>query len=224
MLHHLRGPARSAGLVMAGLALLAGCRFSPFGSREPGSASRAVRATVSTAAGAGYDTYEGTGEFGVNDADGVRLPKTFNMNSQATDGRGDRSLMLWRSQAADRQSPPVGTYSVAIPDYTRPSWATLAMAYHRKVDGWYEAYVGQSGTVTVTESSSRRFAGTFRISAVRYYRRPLTGTGREPGIVLGRPDAVPPDQPKVEITGTFSAAPFRDRGVDVAFRDVRPGG
>jgi hypothetical protein len=50
--------------------------------------------------------------------------------------------------------------------------------------------------------------GLASLTAVRYYRRPVRGTGREEGMVLGRPDAVPPGQPTVEITGTFSASPM----------------
>jgi hypothetical protein len=146
------------------------------------------------------------GEFGVNDADGVNQPKTFSMNSRSQEGPGGRSLNLWRYQGTDRTPPALGTYAVVLPDYRQACWPTMAAAYHTEVDSCMEAYVGQSGTVTITESSSQRFAGKFRFTAVRYYRRPLRGTGRELG------NGARPSQrgaPTIEITGSFVAFPWR---------------
>ena len=188
---------------------------------DPGAGGPAFfRAAVTAAAGAGVagDTYEGTGEFGVNDADGVRRPRTFILNSTATDGRGERNFSLSRQQGSDAGRLARGEYEVALPDPARARWRTLAAVYTRTVDGWMEAYVGRAGTVTVTASTPERVAGTFRFTGVRYYRRPLRGTGREEGLVLGSPGAVPAGQPTLEITGAFAAAPWRTDGVTTSDR------
>ena len=206
-MHPLRGSTCRLALLLAGLLPLAACRTAPAGEeRGPGRPPDGVHATVTMAAGT-VESYTGTGHFGVNDADGINHPKTFSMNSRPASREARGRLSLWRYQGAERASPPVGTYPVAIPDNAQPRWAGFAAAYYTEADGWNESYVGRNGTVIVTESSPGRFAGRFRFTAVRYYRRPMRGTGREPGMVLGRPSEVPPDQPTVEITGTFVAYP-----------------
>jgi hypothetical protein len=198
------------GLLIFCLAPLAGCRTAPAEEGQPaGSVPPGVRATITAATGAINETFTGTGSFGVNDADGVNQPKTFSVDSRPADGSGTRSFSLWRFQGTDRTAPPVGTYPVAGPSNAQAYWPTMAAVYRTEVDGWVETYVGQSGRVTVTASSPDRFAGTFRFTAVRYYRRPMRGTGREPGMVLGTPSEVPPGQPTIEVTGSFAASPWR---------------
>jgi hypothetical protein len=192
------------------LALVPGCRTPPAGQDPHASGiPPGVHATVTAPTRAINETFTGTGEFGVNDADGVNQPKTFSVGARPTDGSGVRSLSLWRFQGTDRTPPAVGTYAVAGPENTQAYWPTMAATYRTEVDGWVEAYVGRSGTITVAESSPQRFAGRFRFTAVRYYRRPMRGSGREPGMVLGRPSEVPPGQPTIEVTGSFVASPWR---------------
>jgi hypothetical protein len=212
MLLSLLRPTHCVGLLILCLAPVAGCRTAPAGeSPQTGSVPPGVRATITTATGAINETFTGTGSFDVNDADGVNRPKTFSVDAQPADRSGVRRLSLWRFQGTDRTSPPVGTYAVAGPNNAQAYWPTIATAYFTEVDGWMEAYVGQSGTVTVTESSPDRFAGRFRFTAVRYYRRPMRGTGNESGMVLGKPSEVPPGQPTIEVFGSFAASPRRPR-------------
>lgn len=214
MLYVLCRVRRPLLLAVVGAAAIGGCRTGDAGGPGPGAKGPSFLRATATGAGQGVpdDTYEGTGEFGVNDADGVSRPRTFTIHSQATDGRGERSVGVWRQQGAERALPGAGTYDVAGPDYTQSRWRTMAVTYQRVVDGWLEAYVGRAGSLTITESTAERVAGTFRFTGVRYYRRPTRGTGREEGLVLGRPDAVPPDQPTIEVSGSFAAEPWRDRG------------
>ena len=206
---------RTCWLLLVALAPSVPACGSPATSRaaHAGSATPGVRVTVLGPDGAARDAYEGAGGFTVDDADGVTRPKHFRVHVDAADARGRRSLTLWRAQGAQATPPVPGTYPIAVPERAPAHSPGMAGTYTAAVDGWFEGYVGTAGTVTVTESSAGRVAGTFRFTATRYYRRPLRGTGTEAGVVFGQPDAPPPGQPSVQVTGAFDVLPER-RGAE----------
>jgi hypothetical protein len=179
-----------------------------------------VRATVTAADGAAREAYQGGGGFSVDDSPDATRPHYFRVHSEGVSERGRRSLLLWRAQGA-RAAPAPGTYAVMVPGRPLAAWPGLAATYTTTVDGWFEAYVGTAGTVTVTESSPERMAGTFRFTAARYYRGPLQGTGTESELVRGRPEAPPVGQPSLQVTGTFSV-PVERRSAGEAESRGRP--
>lgn len=217
----IASPPLCTGRLLIALAAGASGACGGAGATAPGDPSRGqafLRAVVTARSSVDTialgDTYEGTGAFAVNDA----RPRAFTIASQATDGQGDRGFLVTRNQGENTDRLAVGKYAVAPPDYAKPSWDAVSAIYTRVTGGWREAYVGSAGSVTVTRSTSEHVAGTFTLTAVRYYRRPLPGlaAGQDSSLVLGRPNAIPPGQPTVVITGSFAADPLRTEIITAA--------
>jgi hypothetical protein len=112
-------------------------------------AERSADALRATVAGNVSDTYEGSGDFLVGDAPTSGGPRTFSVNSGATDGRGQRRFSFFQQGAGQ---PQPGRYAIAAPNYAEPAWATVAAIYTRATDNGMEGYVGRDGEVVISES------------------------------------------------------------------------
>ncbi len=169
-----------------------------------------------TLQGAVQAEYEGTGEFSW----GSRSDELTIFNVYSLSAGGDESFGF--QMFGSHYRAPAGSYPVTL-DARRvrelgaaqdPGSGWVLVQYlHVRDDGAEELYVADAGTIEITRSRAADYAGyinddhgwvegRFSLSAVRYCER---GEGVDGYCVwLGDlPDQLPPDLPRIEVTGSF---------------------
>lgn len=189
-------------VVLSTAFLLVGCQ-----STEPAGPPQSsfLRANITGAVAA---TYEGTGDFWTGGNRELGRPMTFGINSQGRGSAEGHRFSLWRQREGRAGR---GSYALSPPDYTREEWDSFAAVYSRVNGETMEAFVAQSGVITITASSPERVEGTFRFTGIRYCASSISGTPRTEGSC--RPSEIDPEAPTLDVSGTFVAAQFEGEAV-----------
>ena len=123
--------------------------------------------------------------------------------SARTESHGTaRSVGIWR-YGANRFA--TGSYALELMDPSAVE-AGVRFEFRREVDGVLDRFVADRGTLEVTESTTKRLAGTFEVEAFRYCRETLGPYGYTP---VDGPCQIPGETmegaPRVTVTGRFTA-------------------
>lgn len=194
--------------LVCGAALAAGAACeSVLGSLEPSW-------FLATLEGEVNGEYTGTGSF----SDDSRNPDAdiwiFSINSRGEGSSAGQSFHLYRE---GRDRPGIGTYSIVLRNISNPdvdgfnSFYTRTHTPEGSENDWYEMYAVQSGEVMITASSKDRLEGTFHLTGFRYCAHE-NGTSNRIG-PCRMPEEPILDAPTIEVSGSFSVAPFDNSGV-----------
>ncbi|HEV2146121.1 MAG TPA: hypothetical protein VGR37_01755 [Longimicrobiaceae bacterium] len=151
------------------------------------------RATVT---GTVQADYHGGGDFQVGADSRLGGALAFALFSASEEAGARQSFSL---QRVGSTLPARGIYPITLKD-------GFTAQYLREVDRTLQAFVARSGELEITHSSAERVEGRFRLVGFQYCARDLKG-GRVPEGPCRIPEAIIPDAPIIEISGSFRAGP-----------------
>ena len=152
---------------------------------------------LATLNGAVEGDYAGSGSFAAG-----TLPSGRATVALASMGSGSSTGETFTFRVYGSRQIPVGTHAlVLVADRDAQSSGVSAM-YARQATA-YESFTADAGEVTVTRSTPDRVEGHFRFSGFRYCAQ----TEENPANCT-IPASAPAAAPRIEVTGSFSAAPM----------------
>ena len=182
---------RVTAVLIAATATLAGCTSEPTGPSAPSFLSAAITGSLQA-------QYEGSGTFRVlpSGIPGAR----FSLHSQGLGAVADQGFAFHAMNAPTPGEYPIGEMGrdgqIAPDKFHANYW------YDR--DNIRTIFKAQSGTVRISESTPRRVAGSFHLTATLLYNCILS-----PNVVGQRIECEPTQgEETAEITGSFDASPL----------------
>ena len=179
---------------------LVGCS-DPAARNDPSWLRASIAGSIDT-------SYEGTGDFyaGADAAAGVAA--RFGLNSDGVGASKYESVGFLRWGAG---RPRQGIYPLGPLDQSDSEARGFTALYIRRGLELTEYFAADSGQVEINSSSKDRVRGTFRFVAFRYCAINITGDA----IGCGKPWEPTADAPRIEVSGSFDAAPFDSDDIEL---------